>query len=77
MTRKQNHEPVPPLGSVYRSNADRLDALDRKGVRVRLDAPTVLHCLLDRVLATSTPNEFRLSWALNVAGLLREVETAH
>jgi hypothetical protein len=60
---------------VHRSNEYRFDDLHRRGIRVRVDAPTVLRWVFDGVLSSSTANEFRLRWALNVAGLLSEVES--
>jgi hypothetical protein len=62
------------LGQVLESNARRLDALDRQGTQVVVDAPAVLEFLFDRALADATPLEFRLNWVRNVAGLLNSIE---
>ena len=63
------------LGRVLESNERRLEALDRQGVRVMVDAPAVLEFLCDRALVSGTARELRLNWMLNVAGLLNELET--
>jgi hypothetical protein len=63
------------LGRVLESNECRLDALDRQGIPVVVDGPTVLEFLFDRALASGTARELRLNWMLNIAGLLNQVET--
>jgi hypothetical protein len=64
------------LHGVLRSNERRLETLDHSAVRVDVDAPTVLRFVLELVLTTSTALEFRRRSALNVAGLLDELEAA-
>ena len=60
---------------VLESNESRLDALDRQGIQIKVDGPTVLEFLFDRTLANGTTREHRLNWMLNVAGLLNQIET--
>jgi hypothetical protein len=57
------------------SNAARFDRLHSQGVQTVVDGRDVLHFLFERVLATKTMSEFDRSWALNVAGLLDQLET--
>jgi hypothetical protein len=68
-----NHGSI--FGRVLESNECRLDALDRQGIQISVDGPTVLEFLFDRALANGTTREHRLNWMLNVAGLLNQVET--
>jgi hypothetical protein len=63
------------LTRVLESNECRLDVLDRQGIRVTVDGPTVLEFLFDRTLASGTARELRLNWMLNIAGLLNQIET--
>ena len=57
------------------SNECRLDRLDSQGIEFIVDGVAVLQFLFQRVLATRTAQDFKLNWALNVAGLLDQVET--
>jgi hypothetical protein len=59
------------------SNERRLDILHFRAVRVHVDASTVLRFVLELVASTKNAEEFRRRWALNVSGLLDEVEAAH
>jgi hypothetical protein len=63
------------FGRVLESNECRLDALDRQGIRVDVDGPTVLEFLFDRALAFGTGRELRLNWVLNIAGWLNYIES--
>ena len=58
------------------SNAARLDRLHSHGVQLVVDGCDVLQFLFERVLATKTVSEFDRSWALNIEGLLDQVETS-
>jgi hypothetical protein len=62
------------FGRVLESNESRLEALDRQGVQVVVDARQMLQFFLDRALVSSTPREFEHEWVLNVAGLVKEFE---
>jgi hypothetical protein len=68
--------PQSVLLRVRDSNAARFERLHTQGVQVVVDGCDVLHFLFDRVLATNTVSEFDRSWALNIAGLLDQFETA-
>ena len=57
------------------SNAVRLDRLHSHGVQLVVDGCDVLQFLFQRVLVTKTVSEFDRSWALNIEGLLDQVET--
>jgi hypothetical protein len=63
------------LERVLDSNECRLDRLDGHGIEFAIDGAAVLQFLFQRVLASRTTHDFRLNWAMNVAGLLDEVET--
>ena len=62
-------------GRVLESNESRLEALDRQGVQVVVDARKMLQFFLDRALVSPTPREFEHEWVLNVAGLVKQFET--
>ena len=64
----------PGFGRVLESNESRLEALDRRGIQVVVDAQRTLQFFLDRALASATPREFEHEWALNVAGLVKQFE---
>ena len=63
------------LERVLDSNECRLDRLDSQGIEFNIDGVAVLPVLLQRTLASRTNHDFKLNWALNVAGLLDQVET--
>jgi hypothetical protein len=63
------------LERVLDSNECRLDRLDDQGMEFIIDGVAVLQFLVQRILASRTAQDFRLNWALNVAGLLDQVET--
>jgi hypothetical protein len=63
------------LQRLLASNETRLDRLDHAGVPLVVDGSAVVEFLFERVMAHTTANDFKLSWALNVAGLLNELES--
>jgi hypothetical protein len=63
------------LERVLDSNECRLDRLDDQGIEFIVDGVAVLQFLFQRILASRTTQDFKLNWALNVAGLLEHVET--
>jgi hypothetical protein len=64
------------LKRVRDSNAARLDRLHDHGVPVVVDGRDVLHFYFERVIAAKSVSEFDRSWALNIDGLLDQVETS-
>jgi hypothetical protein len=65
-----------PLSQLLDSNARRLDTLHHRGVDVVLDGPALLQFVFERVLATGARTDYRVNWALNVAGLLDDIESS-
>ena len=63
------------LERLLESNECRLDRLDSQGIEFIIDGVAVLPFLLQRILVSRTTHDFKLNWALNVAGLLDQVET--
>ena len=66
--------PSLSAGQIEYVNERRLDALDRAGIPITVDARAVLDFLFDRTLGTRTAREFRRNWITNVAGLLDDIE---
>jgi hypothetical protein len=59
---------------VLDSNEFRFDRLYERGFELAVDGVAVIQFLFERVVASPTQGDFRIKWALDVAGVLADAE---